>query len=68
MLMDLMKQIRDSGGYSDIDELSKKMGVDRNTLEGMIDTLKRQGKLLQLSTSDHACGSCNGCSGGKSCH
>jgi hypothetical protein len=64
MLSQILDEYRKSGGAISLDRLSRKLGVERSALEGMLETLVRQGKLREAGASADPCGSCS--SGG--CH
>ena len=64
MLTRILNEYRKSGGFISLDRLSRKLGVDRSALEGMLETLVRQGRLREIGPTAQACGSCS--SGG--CH
>ncbi len=70
MLSQLLNEYRKSGGLISLDALSRKLGVDKSALEGMLETLVRQGKLREAGKSVEPCGSCSsggchGCGAGK---
>jgi hypothetical protein len=65
MLFQILKEYRESGGVIDLNDLSRRLGVDRHALDGMLETLVHQGKLHEVGTTDTtgSCnsGSCHGC-------
>jgi DNA-binding Lrp family transcriptional regulator len=65
MLTLILKELRESGGAVSLNELSRRLGVERSALDGMLETLVRQGKLQEIC----AAGSSRGCHcSGCSCH
>lgn len=79
MLSRILEEIRSAGSAVNLEELSRRLEVERSALEGMIDHLVRQGKLQDdaasaaadlASAAMPACArsSCGGsCSGPKHC-
>jgi hypothetical protein len=66
MLSRILKELRNSGNVIDLDGLSKRLGVERSALDGMLVTLVRQGRLREVCTAGpsggcHCGGSCRGC-------
>ncbi|GIK39907.1 MAG: hypothetical protein BroJett011_37400 [Chloroflexota bacterium] len=41
-----------------LDELSQKLAITPSALEGMLDTLVRKGRLLEVSATHNACHTC----------
>jgi hypothetical protein len=64
MLTEILNAYRKSGGAVSLDALSRRLGIEKSALEGMLETLMRQGKLREVANPPDACGSCS--SGG--CH
>ena len=62
MLGKILKEFRESGGAVNLNELSRRLGVDRSALDGMLETLVRQGKLREV------CAVAEDCPGGRGCH
>jgi hypothetical protein len=60
MLYQVLNEFRKSGGAVNLDALSRKLGVERSALEGMLETLVRQGKLKEISAAPAGCGGCHG--------
>jgi DNA-binding IclR family transcriptional regulator len=66
MLSQIIKEFRDSGGAVNLNELSRRLGVERSALDGMLETLVRKGRLREACTTGssgcyHCGGSCHGC-------
>jgi hypothetical protein len=66
MLSKILKEFHDSSGIVSLNELSRRLSVERSALDGMLETLVRQGRLREVcaagSTSSCHCNSgCNGC-------
>lgn len=59
MLTQIMKAFREADAPMDLNELSRSLGTDRSALEGMLETLIRQGKLKEVSIGSEECGHCN---------
>ena len=57
MLAEVLKEIAEAQGPIDLKELSHRLCVETSALEGMIETLVRQGKIRQISPED--CGHCD---------
>jgi hypothetical protein len=60
MLTEILKAFRDSPGPLDLNQLSRQLGTDRSALEGMLDTLVRQGKLREVEVGGQECSHCSG--------
>lgn len=69
MLQQVLTEIRASQGTIRLDELSRKLGVERGALEGMISFLVRKGHLRDEEEHDEAllCEVGSICSSGGSC-
>lgn len=74
MLHRILKEIENSSGTVDLNELYQKLGVDRSALEGMIQHLVRKGLLVDddaelISATNQGCemSSCSSCPGFASC-
>jgi hypothetical protein len=73
MLTQLLHEIESSDGPMRLAELSRKLGVERSALDGMIQFWVQKGRLVDDAPTGHAdstvCGgSCRGsCSGPDSC-
>ena len=63
MLSEILKEFRNLQEPMDLKNLSLRLGIERSTLEGMIETLVRQGKLREVSPEDcDHCGKKGTCS------
>lgn len=60
MLYQILNEYKKSGGAVSLDVLSRKLGVEKSALEGMLQTLVRQGKLREITVSSASCGGCHG--------
>ena len=60
MLSQILHEYKKSGGAISLDGLSRKLGVERSALEGMLETLVRQGRLREIANQSAACGACHG--------
>jgi hypothetical protein len=74
MLSRILEEIQSAGAGVHLDELSRRLEVERSALEGMIDHLVRQGKLQDEDASSAAAvpacasGGCGGsCPGSEHC-
>lgn len=62
MLKRILHEFESASGSMSVNELSRRMGIERSALEGMIDYLVRQGKLQDDNASAAACAD-SGCGG-----
>jgi hypothetical protein len=60
MLSQIVKELKESGGTIDLAELSRRLGVERSALDGMLEVLVRQGKLNHLCLGAISGGICGG--------
>ena len=70
MLYQVLQEVEAAQGPLDLNELSRRLDVNRGTLDGMIQFWVRKGRLVDdLNESDSVCatGSCSGCSGPQGC-
>jgi hypothetical protein len=73
MLRRILTEIKKSSGTVDLYELQQKLGINRSTLEGMIQHLVRTGRLVddnaeQVSANQGCAGSsCGSCAGLANC-
>ena len=58
MLSRILEEFRKSDKPLDLKELSRRLGIERSALEGMLDLLVRQGKLRKLCPDIKACAHC----------
>ena len=73
MLARILKEFRESDGGVNLNELGRRMGVERSALDGMLATLVRQGRLREIGAGEaaggcHCSAACPGCAGcGQAC-
>ena len=73
MLIQVLREIKTSQGMLNLDDLSRKLGVERSALQGMIDYWVRKGRLQddqEKATTTDMCipMSCAGsCTGPRNC-
>ncbi len=67
MLQQVLKELESAQGQVNLDDLSRKLGIERSALEGMIGFLVQKGKLRDdfLACAGGRCGA--SCSGVQSC-
>jgi DNA-binding Lrp family transcriptional regulator len=60
MLSQIIKELERAGGVIDLNELSRRLGVQRSALDGMIETLVRKGRLREVGVGETPpmCASC----------
>ncbi len=60
MLSQIIKELERAGGVIDLNELSRRLGVQRSALDGMIETLVRKGRLREVGVGEPppTCASC----------
>ncbi len=63
MLTQILNEFKKSAGAISLDQLSRKLGVEKSALEGMLETMVRQGKLREVGNMNACNGSCS-----RSCH
>ena len=63
MLAEIMKKFHESEGPVDLARLSRELGVEKSALEGMLQTLVRQGKLREIAPGSETCAGCSHRSG-----
>ena len=66
MLSQIMKELERAGGTIDLNELSRRLGVQRSALDGMIETLVRKGRLHAIEVGE-ATPTCAHCAGRATC-
>ena len=59
MLSEILNSFK-TGEPMDLEELSKRLGMEKSALEGMLMTLVRQGKLKEVILGSEDCGHCGG--------
>ncbi len=60
MLSQIIDEFKRADGLLDLNELSRRLGVERSALEGMLQLLVRQGKLCEIGSGTEACAHCTG--------
>ena len=60
MLRQILKEFKYADGPLDLKELSRRLGVERSALEGMLQLLVRQGKLHEVDAVAETCAHCAG--------
>jgi hypothetical protein len=63
VLTRILDEMKASNGPLDFAELSRRVGVERSALEGMLMQLVRLGKLREISSAPVDCTRCAGCAG-----
>jgi DNA-binding HxlR family transcriptional regulator len=60
MLSQILQELERADGVIDLNELSRRLGVQRSALDGMIETLVRKGRLRQVEVGEPPpmCASC----------
>jgi DNA-binding HxlR family transcriptional regulator len=60
MLSQILQELERADGVIDLNELSRRLGVQRSALDGMIETLVRKGRLRQVEVGETPplCASC----------
>ena len=58
MLSEILKLLRETDGAADLGRLSRELGVEQSAMEGMLQTLVRQGKLREISPGSETCADC----------
>jgi hypothetical protein len=72
MLWKVLQEVEAAQGLLDLNELSRRLGIDRSALDGMIQFWVRKGRLVDdagagCATATCAGHGCGGCAGGQSC-
>jgi len=60
MLVRIIGEFKQTDGLLDLNELSRRLGVERSALEGMLQLLVRQGKLREVGAGTETCAHCAG--------
>jgi hypothetical protein len=63
ILTEIMNEFRKSADPISLSGLSQCLGIERNALEGMLETLARQGKIREVEDKQPACFGCSSYSG-----
>jgi hypothetical protein len=60
MLSTILKEFERAEGPLDLNELSRRLGVERSALDGMLEYLVRKGKLREVGLGTETCAHCAG--------
>ena len=60
MLTQIIKEFKGARGPLDLGDLSRRLGVERSALEGMLQLLVRQGRLREIGAGTATCAHCAG--------
>jgi hypothetical protein len=60
MLSRILKEFEGAKGPLDLNELSRRLGVERSALDGMLEYLVRKGKLREVGLDTETCAHCAG--------
>ena len=58
MLARIIDEFKQAKGLMDLNELSRRLGIERSALEGMLQLLVCQGKLREVGTGTETCDHC----------
>jgi hypothetical protein len=58
MLKEILDQFQQASTPLCVTELSQKLDIDSSALEGMLQTLVRSGRLLEIDPNDQSCVAC----------
>jgi hypothetical protein len=58
MLSQILAEFRQARGPLCLDELSRKLDIENSALEGMLQTLVRRGRLLEITPISYGCPAC----------
>ena len=61
MLSRIIMELRKADGLMDLNKLGQRLVIDRSALEGMLESLVRQGKLREIGTGSEECARRAGC-------
>lgn len=67
MLSQIIKELESAGGAIDLNDLSRRLGVQRSALDGMIETLVRKGRLREVDMGGETSPLCQHCTGRPTC-
>jgi hypothetical protein len=70
MLHQVLHEIEQAQGPLSLNELARKLDVDRSVLDGMLSFWARKGRILVSDVDGQTCasgGGCGSCGGGPSC-
>ena len=60
MLSRILKEFEGAEGPLDLNELSRRLGVERSALDGMLEYLVRKGRLREVGLGTETCAHCAG--------
>ncbi len=60
MLSRILEELREAKGPLDLNEMSRRLGVERRALDGMLQFLVRKGRLREVGPIAEACSHCTG--------
>ena len=60
MLSRILQEFERAEGPLDLNELSRRLGVERSALDGMLEYLVRKGKLREVGLGTETCAHCAG--------
>lgn len=61
MLSRILEELEEAKGPLDLNEMSRRLGVERSALDGMLRLLVRKGRLREVGPTAEACSHCAGC-------
>lgn len=61
MLSRILEQLKEAKGPLDLNEMSRRLGVERSALDGMLQLLVRKDRLREVGPTTEACSHCAGC-------
>lgn len=68
MLQQVLRELKEANGPLSLDELSRRLDIERGALDGMVQTLVRLGRLRDDRAMASVCGThCTGCSVADEC-
>jgi hypothetical protein len=68
MLQQVLRELREANGPLSLDELSRRLDIERGALDGMVQTLVRLGRLRDDRAMASVCGMhCGGCAVADEC-
>lgn len=60
MLSRILEELEEAKGPLDLNEMSRRLGVERSALDGMLQLLVRKGRLREVGPTAEACSHCAG--------
>ena len=58
MLSRILEELEEARGPLDLNEMSRRLGVERSALDGMLQLLVRKGRLREVGPTAEACSHC----------